>query len=168
MAGEPPARSLLLPSLLAPTETETTEAEAPLPPEQRLGIAIVGLGRLTLQQILPALAQTKLCRPVALVSGHRAKAEQVASHYGVASKNIYDYAGFDRIADNDRIAGVYIKIRATRSSGASGRRGGSAGSMHRRQGVEHGPHDDERATLSDGVLSDPPPGPVAARARCEG
>jgi predicted dehydrogenase len=109
VAGEPPA-PIKLPSLLAPTESETKQAEAPLPPEKRLGIAVVGLGRLALEQILPAFAETKLCRPVALVSGHREKAEQVANHYGIASKNIYDYAGFDQLRNNDQIGGVYIVL----------------------------------------------------------
>lgn len=69
-APGPPA-PIKLPRLLAPTEREPQEAPAPLPPEQRVGFAVVGLGRLSLEQILPAFAQCKRSRPVALVSGDR-------------------------------------------------------------------------------------------------
>ena len=109
IAGDAPP-PIKLPRLLASTESETHEIEAPLPPEQRLGFAIVGLGRLSIEQILPAFAQTKLCRPVALVSGHRGKAEQVASRYGVAPKQIYDYQSFERLADNEQVQAVYIVL----------------------------------------------------------
>jgi predicted dehydrogenase len=47
---------------------------------------------------------------VALVSGNRDKALQVADRYGVDQKNIYDYQNFDRIADNDAIDIVYIVL----------------------------------------------------------
>nr|GFB84973.1 ABC transporter B family member 10 [Tanacetum cinerariifolium] len=44
----------------APTPT-------PLPPEQRVGYALVGLGHLTLEEILPAFGACKKSKPVALV-----------------------------------------------------------------------------------------------------
>ncbi len=48
--------------------------------------------------------------PVALVSGHRDKAEKVAAHYGIDPKNIYDYQSFDTIKDNPAIDVVYIVL----------------------------------------------------------
>jgi len=108
-AAEAPS-PVTLPPLLASTEVESNEAESPLPPEKRVGIAVVGLGRLTFEQILPAFAVSKLCKVAALVSGHRDKAERTAARYGVPTKSIYDYASFDRIKDDDRIAGVYIVL----------------------------------------------------------
>ena len=45
---------------------------------------------------------------MALISGNREKAEQVAERYGVDKKAIYDYASFDSIRDNPEINIVYI------------------------------------------------------------
>jgi predicted dehydrogenase len=99
-----------LPRVLAPTEREREEAPAPLPPEQRVGLAVVGLGRLTLEEILPALTQSKLCRLAALVSGDRAKAANVAAQYGLKASAIYDYGTYDRIRDDKAIDAVYIVL----------------------------------------------------------
>jgi glucose-fructose oxidoreductase len=84
------------------------EKEMPEAPEKRLGYAIVGLGQFALNQIIPSFAESKSSKLVALVSGKREKALQVADRYGVDQKNIYDYQNFDRIADNDEIDIVYI------------------------------------------------------------
>ena len=69
-----------------------------LPMDQRIGFAIVGLGRLSLNQILPAFGHSQYCKPVALVSGDREKALKIAGQYGIASSAIYDYANFDQLA----------------------------------------------------------------------
>lgn len=80
----------------------------PLPPQDRVGYAIVGLGKFALNQIIPSFADSKRSKLVALVSGNRQKAEQVAERYGVDKKAIYDYANFDAIKDNPEIDVVYI------------------------------------------------------------
>ncbi|MFH8133596.1 Gfo/Idh/MocA family protein [Pantoea osteomyelitidis] len=81
---------------------------APLAPEKRLGIAIVGLGRLALNQILPAFSQSKLARPVALVSDRPEKAQAVAQQYGIDPSAIYRYDEMARMAENPTIDAVYI------------------------------------------------------------
>jgi len=43
----------------------------------------MGLGRLALGQILPAFAQCRLARPVALISGGAEKARVVAAQHGI-------------------------------------------------------------------------------------
>ncbi len=97
---------------LAPTEKPSTPAEekAPLPPDQRVGWALVGLGELTLGQLLPAFGQTRKSRPVALVSGHPDKARRVAAQYGIDQKNIYTYDNFDSIRDNPLVQVVYVVL----------------------------------------------------------
>ncbi len=80
------------------------------PREKRLGVAVVGLGRLALTQILPAFAQSRHVRVTALVSGEAAKARVVAAQYGVPEKNIYDYKNFDSMKDNPAIDIVYIVL----------------------------------------------------------
>ena len=50
---------------------------------KRLGVAVVGLGHLSLLQILPGFGDAKHVRVTALVSGDLAKAKSVAAQYGV-------------------------------------------------------------------------------------
>ena len=61
----------------------------PEPPGKKLGWAIVGLGRLSINQILPAFAKCEHSRVTAFVTGDRAKGEKLAARYGVNPKNIY-------------------------------------------------------------------------------
>jgi predicted dehydrogenase len=84
------------------------EREMPMEPGRRLGWAVVGLGKFALNQILPSFAESRSSKLVALVSGNRQKAEQVASRYSVDTRNLYDYQSFDRIADNPDVDVVYI------------------------------------------------------------
>ncbi len=109
-AAETSATAVELPDLLAPTERESGKMPAPLPWEKRVGVAVVGLGRLSLEQILPAFAQSKLCKPVALVSGDTAKARNVAARYGVSAKSLYDYKTYDRLSDNAAVDVVYVVL----------------------------------------------------------
>lgn len=108
LVGEPGPTKL--PPLLAPSEAEKNEIAPSLPPEKRLGVAIVGLGRLSLQQILPAFGSTRLCKVAALVSGDAAKAKQVGAQYGVNAKNLLDYASYDRLADLADVDLVYVVL----------------------------------------------------------
>ncbi len=92
------------------SEPPEGETPAPWPAAQRIGIAIVGLGRLALNEILPAFGESKYIRPVALVSGSPEKAKAVAAQYGIAPGAIYDYENFERIKDNPEIQAVYIVL----------------------------------------------------------
>src|SRR5260370_35680482 len=80
-------------------------AAAPLAAQQRkIGYCIVGLGRISMQHFMPALKSSAKARLVALVSGHRDKAEKQAAEYGVPAKNIYRYDKYDAIAGTTAIA----------------------------------------------------------------
>jgi predicted dehydrogenase len=81
---------------------------APLPPGGRVGYAIMGLGRLALEEILPAFAACKAARPVALVSGSPEKARAVAAQYGIAAEGIYGYDEVRRLSENPEVQAVYI------------------------------------------------------------
>jgi glucose-fructose oxidoreductase len=63
-----------------------------------------------MNQLLPGMARCKLCKPVALVSGHIDKAKAQADKYGIDYKNIYNYENFDSIKDNPDIDAVYIVL----------------------------------------------------------
>jgi len=80
------------------------------PAGRKLGFALVGLGRLSGEQLAPAFKNAKRCRLTGLVSGHPDKARQWAQQYGVPEKNIYNYESFDRIKDNPDIDVVYVVL----------------------------------------------------------
>ena len=72
--------------------------------------AIVGLGQLSVEEILPAFGQCKRAQLAAFVSGHADKARHLAKVYGVDPAAIYGYEDFSRIADNDAVDIVYIVL----------------------------------------------------------
>ena len=86
------------------------QVRVPEPPGPKLGYALVGLGSLAINQIMPAFARSERSKLVAFVSGHRDKADKLAARYGVAAKNIYNYENFDTIKDNPEIDVVYIVL----------------------------------------------------------
>ncbi len=98
------------PAWTAPTERPSGGPPNPMPVNERVGFAVVGLGRLALEEILPAFGEVKRSRLVALVSGTPDKAARVAAQYGVRPEAVYDYAGFDRIRDNPDIRVVYVVL----------------------------------------------------------
>ncbi len=79
-------------------------------PGKRMGYAIVGLGRLSLDQILPAFATSKFCKPVALVSGDGEKARKIAAQYGIADDHITDYAGYEKLKTMPDVEAIYIVL----------------------------------------------------------
>jgi predicted dehydrogenase len=93
---------------IAPPGKQSADAKMPEVVKRKLGVAVVGLGKLAIEEVMPAFAQAKYVEPVALVSGHADKAKRIATAFGVPTDAIYDYAGFDKIADNPAIEAVYI------------------------------------------------------------
>ncbi|MFP5077883.1 Gfo/Idh/MocA family protein [Rhizobium sp. YIM 134829] len=94
----------------SPADTPSPPTPAPLPPEERVGFALVGLGRLTLEQLLPAFSQCMKAKVVALVSGTPEKLKAVAQQYGIDPAACYSYETFDTIKDNPAIEAVYIVL----------------------------------------------------------
>jgi predicted dehydrogenase len=78
--------------------------------DKTVGFALVGIGTLTMGQLLPAFSKCKIARPVALVSGHPDKANAQARQYGIDPKNIYNYENFDSIKDNPAVDVVYVVL----------------------------------------------------------
>jgi len=87
----------------APTPT-------PLPPDKRVGYALVGLGHLTLEELLPAFGQCKKSKPVALVSGSPEKLKKVAQQYGIKPASCYSYAEYEKLKDNPEVQAIYIVL----------------------------------------------------------
>ena len=114
-AAEPPVDTgtvergrVAFPAWTAATERPAPPPPAPLPPSERVGFAVLGLGRLALEEILPAFAQSRRAKLVAVVSGTPGKAELVARQYGLAPEKVYGYGDWDRIGADPAIQAVYI------------------------------------------------------------
>jgi predicted dehydrogenase len=91
-------------------KSASAQLMVPDPPGKKLGWAIVGLGSLAINQILPAFAKCEKSKVVALVSGHPDKANKLALRYGVCAKNIYNYQNYDSIKDNPEVDVIYIVL----------------------------------------------------------
>ena len=75
---------------------------------RKLGVALLGLGRYSANQLGPALRETRQCYLAGVVTGHPDKGEKWAADYNLNKRNIYTYENFDQIADNKDIDIVYI------------------------------------------------------------
>ena len=75
----------------------------------KLGVALVGLGKYSEEQLSPALEKTKYCYLAGIVTGSPQKAEQWKKKYGLGA-NVYDYNNFDSIKDNPEIDIIYIVL----------------------------------------------------------
>lgn len=86
------------------------EPPKPFSENEKVGFAIVGLGHLSIDELLPAFQETKRAKCVALVSGSPDKARQIAAQYNIAEKNIYDYENFEELENNDEVDAIYIVL----------------------------------------------------------
>ncbi len=77
---------------------------------RKLGVALVGLGSYSKNQLAPALQLTQNCRLAGIVTGTPAKAEEWMKKYDIPKANVYDYTTFDRIIDNKDIDVVYVVL----------------------------------------------------------
>ena len=108
--GAVQAGEVSFPPIHAQTERPDAPPPNPDPPGRRVGFAVMGLGRLALENILPALGECKHARLAGLISGDTAKMKAVAAQYGIGAEACYDYAGFDRIRDNPAVQVVYVVL----------------------------------------------------------
>ncbi len=92
------------------TEPAQTPSEPPLSRDKRVGFAVVGLGRLTLEEIVPAFGESKKAKLVALVSGSAEKMKAVGDAHDIKPEARYTYDQFDRIAANPDVHVVYIVL----------------------------------------------------------
>lgn len=97
-----------------PIEAKSEKPEKTEPPgdpwNERVGIAIVGVGRISVNEVLPAFAQSKHAKPVALVSGDRAKALKIARQYNIPESAVLDYRDYEKLAGMPEVQGVYIAL----------------------------------------------------------
>lgn len=106
MMGLGVGAALALPALGALADP----AQAQPKPPGSVGVAVVGLGKLSLGQILPALKRTRNAHLAALVSGTPDKAKRLAAEFGLPDSAVYSYDTFDAIAKNPDVQIVYIVL----------------------------------------------------------
>lgn len=102
--------TLALPDDLAGRPLPDLDRPLGLPPDERVGFALVGLGAFALGQIAPAFAQSRRARLAAVVSGNADKARTVADAYGLGRDHVYAYDDFDRIAQDETVDVVYVLL----------------------------------------------------------
>jgi predicted dehydrogenase len=91
-------------------KSAAAQLRVPDPPGKKLGYAIVGLGSLSINQILPAFALCEHSKPVAFVTGHPEKAAKLGPRYGIDPKNVYSYENYDKLKDNPDVDIIYIVL----------------------------------------------------------
>jgi glucose-fructose oxidoreductase len=78
--------------------------------DKSVGLAVVGLGKLSQGQIIPGFRNCGNARLAALVSGHPEKARRIAAEQKLSTRAVYTYADFDRISSDPAIDVVYIVL----------------------------------------------------------
>jgi predicted dehydrogenase len=108
--GEVAGGGVSFPPIAAPTEQPGSPPPNPDIPTQRVGFAVVGLGRLALQNILPAFGQCKHARLMGLVRGDPDKMRVIAAQYGVPKEACYAYNEMARLRSNAGVNVVYVVL----------------------------------------------------------
>lgn len=81
-----------------------------LPDDEKLGVALVGMGYYASNQLAPALEQTTLCKLAGIVTGTPAKAADWQQRHPHLEGHVYDYTTFDRLIDDEAIDIVYVVL----------------------------------------------------------
>lgn len=76
----------------------------------KLGVALVGLGRYSNGRLAPGLQLTRHCELRGIVTGSPEKIPVWQERHGIPDSNVYNYETMHRIADNDDIDIVYIVL----------------------------------------------------------
>jgi glucose-fructose oxidoreductase len=90
---------------LAPRRLRAAGAPSP---DRVLGVALVGLGSYSTNQLGPALRLTKRCRLAGVVTGDPAKGAKWARAFGFPEKNVFNYETMARMADSADIDIAYV------------------------------------------------------------
>jgi glucose-fructose oxidoreductase len=77
---------------------------------EKLGVALVGLGYYSTNLLAPGLQQTEHCELRGIVTGSPEKIPVWQEKYGIPDANVYNYENMHEIANNDDIDVVYIVL----------------------------------------------------------
>ncbi len=82
----------------------------PQPQQDRVGYALVGLGELTVGELIPALLTSERSRLAALVTDDHDKGVGFARAYGLTEDDVFSYDDFERLQDRADVHAVYIVL----------------------------------------------------------
>jgi len=98
-----------LPKLYANVQPNPQRSLPPMPPEKRVGFAVVGLGSLALDYVIPALHQCRFAKLSALVTGDPGeKGQRVALQNGLNPSAVYSYDDWQKLKENPDVQVVFI------------------------------------------------------------
>ncbi|SEJ24100.1 Predicted dehydrogenase [Deinococcus reticulitermitis] len=86
------------------------DIEHPEPESKRVGYAIVGIGKLTAEELIPAARTSEHAYVAALVTSEEDKGEAFARAFDLTGEDVYTYGDFDRLAERDDVEAVYIVL----------------------------------------------------------
>lgn len=75
---------------------------------EKIGVALCGLGNYSTTRLAPGLQQTEHCELRGIVTGTPEKIPEWQEEYGIPDQNVYNYDTLPDIANNDDIDVVYI------------------------------------------------------------
>jgi predicted dehydrogenase len=101
---------ITFPSIVRSSEASEENADGSLPASERVGFAVVALGRLSVEQILPAFGQAKKSRLAALVSGSPDKLTALGRQYGVRQETLLGYENLERLREMEDVKVVYVVL----------------------------------------------------------
>jgi glucose-fructose oxidoreductase len=76
--------------------------------DRKLGVALLGLGKYSTNQLAPALQETQRCYLAGVITGHPEKGEEWATKYKLEKKNVYSYDNMHEMVHNSDIDIVYV------------------------------------------------------------
>ena len=82
----------------------------PEPQSRRVGYAIVGLGKLSAEELIPAARTSEHAYVAALVTGEPDKGEAFARAFDLTGDDVYSYEQFEALAGREDVAAVYIVL----------------------------------------------------------
>jgi glucose-fructose oxidoreductase len=108
-------RDFLLKSTLAAAGTGLAVKSIAMPniltgKQNKVGIALVGLGNYSTNSLAPALQETETAYLAGIVTGTPSKEEEWMKKYGIPRKNVYNYENYDEISENPDIDIIYVVL----------------------------------------------------------
>ncbi len=98
LTGLPALASFGFPNIILPKKKD------------KIGVALVGLGRYSNGRLAPGLQLTEHCELKGIVTGTPSKIPVWQERYNIPDNNVYNYETMHEIANNDDIDVVYIVL----------------------------------------------------------
>ena len=77
---------------------------------RRVGFALVGIGKLTAEELIPAARTSEDAYVAALVTGEEDKGEAFARAFDLTEEDVFTYNEFEKLADREDVEAVYIVL----------------------------------------------------------